>query len=143
MSVQLPNAGHPCRNIELLINKLLRITIKDERYYIGRFTCTDSDLNIVLFDAEEFLPHPKTPSEKAERRTRDMWYPKSQRGSHEGPGWGRYAKTPPEGEEIDTNVQGRMLGAVLLPGRLVVSVELLEEIGRGLDHIGGGGMIMW
>jgi small nuclear ribonucleoprotein (snRNP)-like protein len=123
----LPDSVQPAQNLDALLMRLLRITIPDGRYFIGRFTCVDHKVNIVLTEAEEFLPSPKTDEERAERDAREMYFPKSQRGSGEGEGWGKYARYE-EGEAERGLKEGRMLGMILITGKDVVKIELVDEL---------------
>lgn len=140
----LIDKGNPVDNLSQLLDKVLRITILDARYFIGRFTCVDSKINLVLTEAEEFLPDPQTPEEKAEREMVDRYYPKSLRSNMDGPGWGRYAKYA-EGDaeaevELDESGQGRlkegrMLGMILVPGKQIVKIELMQEKEEDLSSL--------
>jgi small nuclear ribonucleoprotein (snRNP)-like protein len=123
----LPDSADPAHNLESLLTRLLRITIPDGRYFIGRFTCVDHKVNIVLTDAEEFLPSPKTDEEKAAREVRERYFPRSQRGGGEGEGWGRYAIYDEEEQERGLK-DGRMLGMILITGKDVTKIELIDEV---------------
>ena len=123
----LPVSPAPAHNLESLLTRLLRITIPDGRYFIGRFTCVDHKVNIVLTEAEEFLPAPKTDQERAQRDVRERYFPKSQRGAGEGEGWGRYAIYE-EGEIQRGLKEGRILGMILITGKDVVKIELVDEV---------------
>ena len=113
----------------------------DGRYFIGRFTCTDSQSNIILDHAEEFRPSPQTDEQRLLKENRDMYYPKSQRGPADGPGWGKWSG---EGGEIGQGKEeGRILGLVLIPGKDVVKMEVIDEHWReeGGERGVGGGMV--
>ena len=74
-----------------------RVTTTDQRSFVGSFICIDKGLNIILSQAEEFLPDDR----KAEI---PAWWPQS-----EVDGGGGYG--------------GRQVGMVLIPGKEVVKVE--------------------
>lgn len=126
----LLGAKNPSKLTELL-DRALRITTTDQRHFIGRFTCVDKECNIILNSAEEFLPPPRTVEETEIRKNRDRWYPRSQRGPGDE-SWARYAKRShrlgSDGEEVESvPTDGRMLGMILIPGKMVEKIELIEE----------------
>lgn len=142
----LMNHSDPPTNLSHLLERALRITTTDNRFFIGRFSCVDKQCNIVLNAAEEFLPPPGTEEEKEIRRNRDTWYPKSQRGGGDEPSWAKYAKRSPElstreaeaeGEETEMQQvgEGRMLSMILVPGKMVAKIERIEEDTQAGAHI--------
>lgn len=146
--MSLPTTDDPVVDLSHLLNRLLRVTIPDGRYFIGRFICVDHQMNLVLANAEEFRPDPKSEEEREERNRVDEFMPKSQRGPGEGDGWGMYAKYEEEsgdgGREREMLKDGRMLGLVLVTGKDVVSIDLIDEAG-GLGGARAGanaGMMM-
>ena len=50
-----PNKMEGRAFLQSLLNKRLRISIKDGRVIDGHFMCTDNSCNIVLSNCEEFL----------------------------------------------------------------------------------------
>ena len=99
-------ASRAITSLSILLDQPLRITILDNRIFIGLFICVDPQCNIILAQAEEFRP----PLDDVElERNREMYWPKSQRGPGEGEGWG-----------------GRQVGMILLPGKAVVKIEVEE-----------------
>ena len=137
----LPITDDPTADLSHILNRLLRITIPDERYFIGRFICVDHQLNIVLIQAEEFRSDPKTEEERENQEKVDKYMPKSQRGAGEGDGWGIYAKYD-EADGLSRGLkEGRMLGMILITAKDVVAIDLIEEApGRG--RAGSGRMAM-
>lgn len=115
-------------SLSSLLHKPLRILIDDRRTFIGVFMCTDPQANVILSEAEEFQAPPRTPEEVALRQNRDMYYPKSQRLPHDGPGWGMWMGNG--GEEGRGDGVGRVMGLVLIPGDKIVKMELLEASGE-------------
>jgi len=104
-----PSQTNAISSLTSLLHQPLRITIIDKRTFIGTFICVDPGCNIILSNAEEFRPEPTTQEEREIRENRDMYWPRSRRGPGEGEGWG-----------------GRQLGMVLVPGKVVVKVEVEE-----------------
>jgi small nuclear ribonucleoprotein (snRNP)-like protein len=92
-----------------LLDQPLRVTTPDKRSFIGRLRCVDRGCNIILVDAEEFLPLPETEEELMRRLKWDEYWPKSERYSGEGEGWG-----------------GRQVGMVMIKGSDCVKIELVE-----------------
>jgi small nuclear ribonucleoprotein (snRNP)-like protein len=148
----LPTTSDPQADLSSILNRLLRITIPDGRYFIGRFTCVDHQLNIVLTQAEEFRPDPKTDEEKENRDRVDAFMPKSQRGAGEGDGWGIYAKYDEDvgdvgyvqGQDRASRTlngrvkEGRMLGMILITQKDVVTIDLIDETGNMQNGAAGG-----
>lgn len=125
---------HP-PSLSSLLHKPLRILIDDRRTFIGVFMCTDPQANVILSEAEEFQAPPRTPEEVALRQNRDMYYPKSQRLPHDGPGWGMWMGNG--GEEGRGDGVGRVMGLVLIPGDKIVKMELLEPLGEPFNDFPG------
>ena len=92
-----------------LLHTPLRITILDNRIFIGIFICVDPQCNLLLGTAEEFLPPPMNEEEAASRKNKELFWPKSRRSEREGEGWG-----------------GRQVGNIMIPGKVVVKVEVQE-----------------
>ena len=92
-------------------------------------------MNLVLNDAEEFLPAPQTQEEAEERAHRDQFAPVSQRSEVDGPGWAKFAK------DGNRAAQGRILGWVLIAEEDAVQIELIDGPEGGScetgDHSGG------
>ena len=148
--MSLPSTSDPKADLSHILNRLLRITVPDGRYFIGRFICVDHQLNIVLAQAEEFRPDPKTDEEKENRDRVEAFMPRSQRGAGEGEGWGIYAKydegnddgQEQEGRERGLEVrmkEGRMLGMILITKKDVVTIDLIEEVGETRSESGAAG----
>lgn len=91
----------PTRTAKQLLKDTLyetyRVTAIDGRTFIGSFICVDKGLNIILSQAEEFLPDERT------AEVPDYW-PRSD--SPQPGGFG-----------------GRQVGMVLIPGKQVDKVE--------------------
>jgi len=57
MSSTTNNADRPAVDaIKAFLHRTLRISITDGRVFLGTFSCTDKQLNIVLTNTEEFRP---------------------------------------------------------------------------------------
>ena len=111
-----PSQSHAVSSLSaLLLLRPLRITTLDNRSFIGTFVCLDPQCNIILANAEEFLPDPVTEEDREVRENREMYFPKSQRGPGEGEGWG-----------------GRQVGMILVPGKELRTVEAEERWGGEL-----------
>ena len=81
------------QRLRSLLNRTLRVTIRDGRVFLGAFAGTDKLLNVLLMNTDEF----------------------------------RFA--PPQ----HANPGGRFVGLVLVPWRLVLSVEAQSSRGRTVD----------
>jgi small nuclear ribonucleoprotein (snRNP)-like protein len=81
-----------------LLESTLVITITDGRSFVGHFICTDRDQNIILNQAEEFLPH---------------WTADGKNGQEEA------AERP-----VSVGAWGgREVGMIMLRGRDIVKIE--------------------
>jgi small nuclear ribonucleoprotein (snRNP)-like protein len=119
-SLPSPSQTETISRLTSLLLVRLRITIPDNRTFIGTFICLDKGCNIILSATEEFQPAPTNADEEEVRGNREMYWPNVK---------GRWG--------------GREVGMVLIPGREVVRVEVEEsweerggeEGGRGLDIV--------
>ena len=108
----LPTPSSPSEalsHLTSLLNHPLRLTLPNDRLILGILTVIDPQCNIILSDAEEFVP-PLKPPESLDRVAAvaevgdRQGYP-----MHRERRWG-----------------GRGLGLVLVPGEMVVKVEVEE-----------------
>ncbi|KAH8106139.1 hypothetical protein BXZ70DRAFT_417758 [Cristinia sonorae] len=99
MSAPLQNEKPALAHVKQFLNKPLRITITDQRIFLGTFVGTDKQLNILLVNTDE------------------------------------YRFTPPE----LANPNGRFVGLVMIPRRLIVRVEVSRSGDEGAE-VGKGDM---
>ncbi|KKA30943.1 hypothetical protein TD95_005156 [Thielaviopsis punctulata] len=85
-----------------LINKNLRVEIKDGRFFHGQFKCTDPAMNIVLNNAYEYrLPSQKMVADAADANTL---------GS----------------TNFNVTMEHRALNSIVIPGEHIARIELEE-----------------
>lgn len=107
-----------------LLFKILRITIHDGRYFIGHLSCVDSSINIVLSQAEEFLPSPE------DLRRRHPLPANASEETHAYP-W------PYDAPLVVGPAGGREMGMVMIKGQDVVKIEV-EGMPEAADQSSGG-----
>lgn len=104
-------SSSPSAYLRSLLFKTLRITIKDGRYFVGHFSSVDSSANIVVSQAEEFLPSP----DDLRRR-----YPMPEDADEQ-----TYAYPwPYDAPLVIGPAGGREMGMVLIKGQDVVKIEV-------------------
>ncbi|KAJ3484356.1 hypothetical protein NLI96_g5704 [Meripilus lineatus] len=92
----------PVQELKNLLRETLRITTSDGRIFLGTFAGTDSQLNVLLANTDEFR------------------------------------LSPPD----SVNLDGRYVGLVMIPRRLVVKIEVHgRNVSENRMRVAGGGGI--
>ncbi|TGZ85105.1 Sm-like ribonucleo protein [Ascodesmis nigricans] len=91
----------PSPALQKFINRTLRISITDDRFFIGRMMCTDRDRNVILSDTTEYRP----------------------------PAQG-VAGVKVEGDSVKAQLASRMIGLVVVPGKYITKIEVHETEGQ-------------
>ena len=119
-SLQLKDSSeHPrspaLEKLTCLLRQTLRITITDGRLFLGTFAGTDRLLNILLINTDEFRLPPPPNSESCSTDDGDSGFTPS--------------------ISYNPNPNGRFVGLVLIPWRLVVKAEVHTPYKEGDGNI--------
>ncbi|KAF8432877.1 hypothetical protein BGX38DRAFT_1276403 [Terfezia claveryi] len=131
-----------------LILRTLKVTATDGRWFVGVLKCTDKDRNLILERTQEYRAgkdegRGATPSASTTTTTTTTTTTATTEGSllMEGPeGSVEISAGGEVGERNVGGVTSRFLGLVVVPGEVIVKVEVEEKKG-GLGSLGGGEII--
>ncbi|KAF9012158.1 hypothetical protein BDZ89DRAFT_483878 [Hymenopellis radicata] len=97
------------------LRQILRITTTDNRIFLGTLAGTDQPLNLVLVNAEEFRMVPVYPNSAPDRMQTIHEEGESQTD--------RAGRVAHETEMRLENVDGRFVGQILVPWKMIAKVE--------------------
>ncbi|KAF8536633.1 hypothetical protein BDD12DRAFT_279415 [Trichophaea hybrida] len=89
----------PSPQLQAYINKTLRVTTTDGRFFVGDLKCTDRDRNLILASTSEYR------------------YPPVQEREQEGEGSGK----------VRVDLKNRFIGLVVVPGNVITKIEVEER----------------
>ncbi|KAF8428201.1 hypothetical protein EV426DRAFT_332360 [Tirmania nivea] len=136
-----PPANSPFLNS--LILRTLRITATDGRWFVGVLKCTDKDRNLILDRTHEYRSGEVggEPASAFSTTTTTTTTTTGEGVLMEGPeGSVEISAGEGVGERSVRGVTSRYLGLVVVPGEVIVKVEVEERKGgpRGGNDLGGG-----
>ncbi|KAA8913763.1 hypothetical protein FN846DRAFT_751499, partial [Sphaerosporella brunnea] len=92
--------------LQAFINKSLRVTTTDARFFIGELKCTDRDRNLILVNTTEY----RYPS------ANDVLNAAKESDGSSG--------------KVRVDMTNRFIGLVVVPGNVITKIEVQESAGR-------------